>query len=490
MRYAFIADLHANLQAWRAVHRDIRTLEVDYILCLGDLVGYGPQPAELLKETHAHVDAFVLGNHDAVVAGKLAPDGFNPHARETIQWTRQRLNRKAAGFLSGLPLTLIGNGFRCAHGDFANPGNFDYVLNPEDAMPSWSANDSPLLLAGHTHDPALFVLTADGHPHGVEPCDFELEPGKRYFVNVGSAGHPRDNDPRASYCIYDTAANAVFWRRVAFDLDAYRQALQAAGLEERHYPFLRLDPVAHTPRVRAELDFAPPRCAAMAARDVTVSRDLDDLTRAVTRWRRVALGGLAGLGLLVLIGGWLMRSLQAHATVIGTSAAPVDSTRVPARQSVLPPIARKVPAGHPIPGWTVSLGDARRQSVSVHETDHGPAMVLQSDSAGEPMMLAGPVIEVEAGQSWYPEAMIRRDARFRGNLAMAVILMRATSRGVETNLSFCVKEPTGETWSRVRQRVVIPSGGIRIQFQLRGQFSGMAEIRNPVLARGGEPKPK
>ncbi len=287
MRYAFISDLHANLQAWHAVHRDIRSQRTDYIICLGDVVGYGPSPARLLNEVHAHVDAFVLGNHDAVVGGKMDDSSFNPEAREIIRWTAGQLNRKASAFLGSFPLTLVGNGFRCAHGDFSKPANFEYVLNPEDALPSWQAVDTQLLLAGHTHDPAFFLIGSSGVPREIEPQDFELEPGKRYFVNVGSVGAPRDGDPRASYCLYDTEARAVFWRRIAFDLDSYRSAIIQSGLDVSRCHFLQNDPLKKTIPVREMLDFTPPTTAGKAAQTLLATRDVTLLKRSVRRWKQL-----------------------------------------------------------------------------------------------------------------------------------------------------------------------------------------------------------
>jgi predicted phosphodiesterase len=312
MRYAFISDLHANLQAWHAVHRDIRNQCADYIICLGDVVGYGPSPARLLNEVHSHIDAFVLGNHDAVVAGKMDDSSFNPEAREIIRWTAGRLNRKASEFLGSFPLTLIGNGFRCAHGDFSKPANFEYVLNPEDALPSWQTVDTQLLLAGHTHDPAFFLIGASGIPREIEPQDFELEPGKRYFVNVGSVGAPRDGDPRASYCLYDTEARAVFWRRVAFDLDSYRSAIIQSGLDVNQCHFLKNDPLEKTIPVREQLDFTPPTLPGKAAQTPLATRDFTLLKRNLRRWKQLFFATTAAGVLACASAVWLWSGHKSH----------------------------------------------------------------------------------------------------------------------------------------------------------------------------------
>ncbi len=128
MRYAIISDVHANLQAWDAVFTDIRSNDIDQIICLGDIVGYGPSPAQVLEQAYAHVHHFVLGNHDAVLAERLGADCFNERARALIEWTRRRLDARASRFLGQLPYVLEGKSFRCAHASPAAPAQFGYVL--------------------------------------------------------------------------------------------------------------------------------------------------------------------------------------------------------------------------------------------------------------------------------------------------------------------------------------------------------------------------
>ena len=363
MRYAFISDLHANLQAWRAVHLDIRSNTVDYTICLGDIVGYGPSPAELLNEAHAHIDAFVLGNHDAVVSGKMADSSFNPEARDLIRWTATRLNRKAAAFLRSLPLTLVGNGFRCAHGEFARPANFDYVLNPDDALPSWQAVDSPLLLAGHTHAPAFFLMGPSGIPRETHPQDFEMEPGKRYFVNVGSVGYSRDGDPRASYCIYDTQNGAVFWRRVPFDLDSYRTTLIHCGLDPSRSHLLKSDPRALTIPVRELLDFTPPAVPEKAVRNAVEARDITTLKRSIKLWKRLF---LATIIMLIAVGivAWLSRDQHQHRSAAKTRSK--TTKRVASVTETNAPDLKELPEGKKKKGKAKSSKAGSRRKKTLH----------------------------------------------------------------------------------------------------------------------------
>ncbi|MBQ6103746.1 MAG: metallophosphoesterase family protein, partial [Kiritimatiellae bacterium] len=240
MRYAFVSDIHGNLPAWNTVLADLAVHRVDRIVCLGDVVGYGPQPAECLRGVYAHVHQMVLGNHDAVVAGKMSAESFNDRARRMIEWTGTRLGENARNLFSSLPLVLKGPGFRCTHGDFTDPAVFNYVRTEEDARANFAAVPEQLLFCGHTHEAAVFLVGGSGNVYKIEPQDFELEEGKRYLVNVGSVGSARDGDPRASYVIYDEERRGVYFHRVPFDFEAFRSAVAAApGLDPDLVPFLR-----------------------------------------------------------------------------------------------------------------------------------------------------------------------------------------------------------------------------------------------------------
>jgi predicted phosphodiesterase len=230
MRYAIISDVHANLQAWHAVQADMALEGVQAVISLGDLVGYGPNPREVFTEAFPAVDYHLLGNHDAAVCGKVRFDHWNPMAREIISWTRAQLDDYMIEAFRHLSLSLTDGRFRCTHGEFSSPGTFYYVTRPAQAMRSWNAVPEQLLFVGHCHAPALFVLGSSGTPHRVPPQAFVLEEGKRYLVNVGSVGSPRHDDLQASYTVYDTATQTVRWRRVPFDLQAYRDAVKAAKL--------------------------------------------------------------------------------------------------------------------------------------------------------------------------------------------------------------------------------------------------------------------
>lgn len=482
MRYAVISDLHANFQAWKAIHLDLRANRVDYTICLGDMVGYGPQPAEVLQAVYSEVDALVLGNHDAAICGKLDVSLFNPLAQASIRWTRAQLSRQAIRFLARLPLTLVGVGFRCAHGDFAAPAQFNYLLNPEDALPSWTTVDDPLLFCGHTHDPALFLLGPSGIPRGVPIQDFTVEAGKRYVINTGSVGHPRDGDPRASYCIYDAQTQSVFWRRVPFDLDAYRQALTEAKLDPTTAPFLNHDPRRERPAVRQLLCFSPPRTTAQAARNTVESQSLASLRRRGNVWRDIAVAALV-VALAAAGYGWYELQRYRNRACVVPDPAPLSAPVHPiAGVNLLPQPGTPVTAGSACPGWRITLGNRYRQQVAVAIGAQGhPMFVLSSRAPNDELALSAPPVAVSPGMSVYPDALFLKARDFEGRVAMVVSLTRMTEKGEETLDQFYVKEPNQvrpDGWVRAKQKFEIPARCTRMQFHIRGTFRGHVSIKD------------
>ena len=486
MRYAILSDIHANLQAWNAVYLDARSNAVERIICLGDIVGYGPHPAEVLQAVHAHVDHIVLGNHDAVIAGKLDEALFNEGAREIIGWTRSRLGRNAIRFLGRLPLALDGGSFRCAHGDFVQPAAFNYVIEPQDADACWQAVDAPLLFIGHTHRPALFVRGASGIPRTVTPQDFEVEPAKRYLVNVGSVGQPRDGDARAAYCLYDTATNAVFWRRIPFDLDAYRLAVSAAGIRADTSYFLRHDPRAGVPPLRTILNFSPAQTPAQAARNVVAVQELKALRRRAATWRGLCLLLLVLVGLLAGAGAAVWHRHQTRSLVLRDPEQPVlRAEAVAERANILPPLLAAA-RGDGLKGWNLELGDRRRQSFSLRAGGPEPILALRSLTGAEAIRLASPRVAVRPRVKLCMEMDVRKSADFRGSLALVMALTRQTAGGAETADPFLVKEPLQKPrdgWQHAQATQLLPANTTAVQLHVRGTFTGTVEIKAICLTR-------
>lgn len=228
MRYAILSDIHGNLDALKAVLRSLDTENIDSYVCLGDIVGYGPQPAECLHEIQKYANIVVAGNHDFAACDKLNISTFNVLAKEAILWTRNRLSEADTQYLFGLPLEEKAEGCHFVHGTLCAPELFDYVQSAYDAYLTMSKMDGAVCFIGHSHVPITFLLgesvyytVRDTIPVG----RFE-----KAVVNVGSVGQPRDKDPRACFAIYDTKDQTVQLRRAAYDIDSVVGKINEAGL--------------------------------------------------------------------------------------------------------------------------------------------------------------------------------------------------------------------------------------------------------------------
>ncbi len=232
MRYAIISDIHANEDALRAVLTDARDEHADKIICLGDVLGYGPDAVAALELVYREAHICLAGNHDDAASGRFPADDFTEFAAAAIKRHRESLAPKALSWLGKLPYTCETDGFVCAHANFVAPEEFDYILDEDDAKASFEARNEQLLFVGHSHEPCIFVLGASGVPHKLPADDFILEDGKRYIVNPGSVGYPRSGNCRSSYCIYDTQTRTVCFRFLPFDLDRYRRKMNGKGMDE------------------------------------------------------------------------------------------------------------------------------------------------------------------------------------------------------------------------------------------------------------------
>lgn len=241
MRYAILSDIHANAAALKAVLTDAADMHAERIVCLGDVLGYGPEPVEALELTYRRAHVCLAGNHDDAVSGRYPVEEFTEIAAAAVMRHRAALAQKAIDWLRHLPHTCefqsadggsADGAFACSHGEFYDPKHFDYILEPADAMPSWRERTEQLLFVGHTHKPGIFVLGESGVPHALEPMDFTLQPGRRYVVNVGSVGYPRSGACRSFYCIYDDQSRTVFFRSLPFDLEEYRAKMNGQGMDE------------------------------------------------------------------------------------------------------------------------------------------------------------------------------------------------------------------------------------------------------------------
>ena len=232
MRYLVLTDLHANLAALDAVLADAAPLGYDQVLVLGDLVGYGGDPAAVIDRTLALAPmTIVRGNHDKVCAGLESPLLFNDVARVAAEWTHETLDAAHLKAIADLPRgpVRVPTDIELCHGA---PFDEDYyVFDESDAARALDAAGARLCLFGHTHVPALFATADD--PFGDETDtagEFTLPATGPALINVGSVGQPRDRDPRAAYGILDLDRGTILLRRVAYDIAAAQASIAKAGL--------------------------------------------------------------------------------------------------------------------------------------------------------------------------------------------------------------------------------------------------------------------
>ncbi len=487
MRYAIVSDLHGNWIAWRAVLRDIATLGVDRILCLGDVVGYGPQPAEVLESVYEHVWKVALGNHDAVVCGRLSDEAFHPDARRVLEWTRRQISPAGVQLMASWPFQLVSKSFRCAHACFYASARFFYIEREEDAALEWSSVPEPLLFVGHTHRPALFVIGASGTTHSLPPQDFVATDGRRYLVNVGSVGIPRDGDVRASYVIYDVPTSSVMFRKVPFDLDAFRDSVQRAGVDSPALAFLGWDPLLGRRPLREVVYFRPPDQAAATARGGADVEDVDAWRGRARRWRRVALGTAAALGgTLCIAGGFLWYTITRAQTIPSRPAPEVLLSELAEGANVLPHPNADRP---PFFGWTVRYGDRRAQRVWVPDgvgSTQAPTFRIRS-SRSELMVIESDPIRVQPRQRITMEAVYRMSPDWTGTVALAASVKGTQPDGREyVRQNFVVKEPSlvrREGRRVARETVDLPAGAHTLRVRIEGRFCGELLVESVELAR-------
>jgi diadenosine tetraphosphatase ApaH/serine/threonine PP2A family protein phosphatase len=233
LRYLIVGDIHANLEALNAVLTAAGSW--DHVLVLGDLVGYGAEPNEVVDRIRGlNPRAVIRGNHDKAACGLEDGSNFNHVARVAASWTNETLTPENRRYLRELPAgpEAIDDQVEICHGA---PFDEDYyIFDAEDALRGLAATSRPLCLFGHTHLPVVFQYRKDEFdgfvPEPDEETEIILTPGTRFLVNVGSVGQPRDGDPRAAFAVYDDSALSLVLHRVPYPVDAAQRRILSAGL--------------------------------------------------------------------------------------------------------------------------------------------------------------------------------------------------------------------------------------------------------------------
>lgn len=233
MRALILSDIHSNLEALMTVLDDaVDRGGFDVVWCLGDLVGYGPDPGACLQVIRRYDILGVAGNHDLAAVGKRSADDFNYAATAAIQWTANQLSDEETDFLANLPTVVTPQLFTLVHGSLRAPVD-EYLLEEDSALATLKLIQTPFCLVGHSHIP--FICRENGG----SPLFFQFTEDEvfslgeeRLIINPGCVGQPRDRDPRPSYAIYDSTAKTIQRHRVTYSVETTQEKMRKANLPE------------------------------------------------------------------------------------------------------------------------------------------------------------------------------------------------------------------------------------------------------------------
>jgi diadenosine tetraphosphatase ApaH/serine/threonine PP2A family protein phosphatase len=231
---ALLSDIHANRIALEAVLEDMRTLHVSTALCLGDTVGYGPDPAACVQLVREHCVASIMGNHEAMLLmlEQVGPQEFGETVGVPLELAQKELTADAFAWVAQLPIGIDLDAFEIIHASLHQPPEFHYIDSAATAADNFQHQKHAVSFHGHTHVPVVWEKSENDIIRCYAPQEkaVRLNPGRVYSVNVGSVGQPRDDDPRASYALYDYAKGVLIHRRVPYDLKRARARFRQAGL--------------------------------------------------------------------------------------------------------------------------------------------------------------------------------------------------------------------------------------------------------------------
>lgn len=231
MKYAILGDIHSNLEGLNAVLADAKEQGVTHYCCVGDVVGYNANPVECLEIVRGLCTTTVRGNHDHYCSHLEDLDGFHPLAADVVDWTRKQLASDQVDFLRNLKMVSPVETFTIVHSTLDTPEMWGYVFDKLEAEANFAYQNTALCFYGHTHVPIAFEKS-DTIRCGLY-SRVRVTLGKKYFINVGSVGQPRDGDPRSAYVIYDMVENVIELRRIAYDFRVTQQKILDAGLPSR-----------------------------------------------------------------------------------------------------------------------------------------------------------------------------------------------------------------------------------------------------------------
>jgi predicted phosphodiesterase len=225
MHIAIISDIHGNLEALNSVLQYLKDNAIEEIYCLGDIVGYGPNPNECVELISKHCKKVVMGNHDHAALGLTSTEYFNDFAKLSTYWTSNNLNQKNKRYLLSLDFVDNLNDFLLVHSTPSEPSMWHYILSEVDAHHEFNFFKEKICFIGHSHFPIIFHKTGYTRDKVVR-----LNNGNKYIVNVGSVGQPRDGNPKTCLCVYNTEEDGIEYVRLDYDIDKTREKIIKAGL--------------------------------------------------------------------------------------------------------------------------------------------------------------------------------------------------------------------------------------------------------------------
>jgi len=232
MKYAILGDIHANLEALKAVLKDAEEQGVTHYACTGDVVGYNADPKACLQMIRSLGCKTVQGNHDYYAACNESMELFTPMAQKSIRWTRKHLSPFERKHLRHLPLIVDIENFTIVHSSLSSPHRWNYIFKRKAADANFRNQFNQVCFFGHTHVPLAFVKGETLEKGFYETL--HIRPGFQYLINVGSVGQPRDRNPKSAYAIYDLDNQTVQMRRIEYDMEETQRKIRAAGLPFRN----------------------------------------------------------------------------------------------------------------------------------------------------------------------------------------------------------------------------------------------------------------
>jgi len=232
VRYAIISDIHSNFIALEQVLEKIHSEKCDKIICLGDIVGYGPFPNECIELVKKESDMVIAGNHDHAAAGILDMDYFNVFAKKAIEWTITVLKDENKKYLKTLPMYDNTTDAYFVHATPMIPERWGYILTPHQAKLNFEYMEQQICFIGHSHLPVIFSYNGKKQPDMIYNTEIKLKNNLKYIINVGSVGQPRDHSSQAAFGIYDTEKKIYKILRVSYDVYTIQKAMMSLDFPE------------------------------------------------------------------------------------------------------------------------------------------------------------------------------------------------------------------------------------------------------------------